>query len=287
MTIGYLLAVLTGICFGIQGVYAKWISRDIPAIFLAWITFAFTVPFLGILVISSGIPEIQWQPFLLATLTSFCVNVIAWYLFFRALQLSPIYLTMPFTALTPLFLIPVSFLLLGEFPNVQGGLGVGCIILGAYGLHLRSGDLVEPIRALFREKGTRLMMIVALIWSISATVEKVAVLNSSPVFYGLVIHLLLAVAYLPLIVWRHGERLRALQRDWKKFSGMGLISAAVVVFQFTALQYLLVSYVIAFKRAGILISVLLGYVVFREAGVLRNLVFSALMVAGATLIMLS
>ncbi len=287
MTIGFLLAVLTGVCFGLQGVYAKWISRDMPAIFLAWITFAFTVPFLGILVVSSGIPEVHWPPFFLATFTSFCVNVVAWYLFFRALQLSPIYLTMPFTAFTPLFLIPVSFFLLGEMPSFLGGIGVGCIILGAYGLHLRSGNLVAPIRALFRERGTRLMMIVALIWSVSATVEKVAVLNSSPVFYGLVIHLLLAVAYLPLIVWRHRDRLQTLWQDWKTFTGMGLISAAVVVFQFTALQYLLVSYVIAFKRAGILISVMLGYVVFREGDLLRNLIFTALMVAGATLIMLS
>ncbi len=287
MTIGYLLAILTGISFGVQGVYAKYISRNLPAVFLSWITFAFTVPFLVVLVLYDGIPAVNWEPFLWSTFTSFTVNLMAWYLFFRALQLSPLYLTMPFTAFTPLFLIPVSLVLLGESPTFQGVLGIFFIILGAYGLQLRSRHWLEPFRALFREKGTRLMMMVALVWSVSATVEKVAVLNSSPVFYGMVIHVLLATAYLPVILWKHPERFLALKREKGKFTLMGLISAAVVLFQFSALTHLYVSYVIAFKRAGVLVSVLLGYIVFRENHILRNLLFTSLMVGGAALILLS
>jgi len=54
---------------------------------------------------------------------------------------------------------------------------------------------------------------------------------------------------------------------------------------FYALLHLFVSYVIAFKRAGVLVSVLLGYLLFREKGVIRHLLFSLLMILGAYLIM--
>jgi drug/metabolite transporter (DMT)-like permease len=284
MTTGYLLAILTGLFFGLQGTYGKVLGKRFSPAMLTWATFAFAAPFIFLLLVYRGLPHIVWADFLWSTTVSFVVNVVAWNLFFRALSLSPLYLTMPFTALTPLFVVPVAFVILGELPGVNGLIGIILIITGAYGLHFKSGDLLKPFKSLFREKGTRYMLIVAIIWTISATVEKVAILSSSPEFYGLAIHLLLAAAYSPY-VYKKGN-LEDVRTHAPKLAVLGLISTAVVICQFTALKYLYVSYVIAFKRAGVIVSVLLGYILFGEERIVKNLSFTVLMIIGAALLII-
>jgi drug/metabolite transporter (DMT)-like permease len=284
MTTGYLLAILTGLFFGLQGTYGKSLGKQFSPAMLTWATFAFAVPFILLLLLYRGIPHIAWPDFLWSTTVSFLVNVVAWNLFFRALSLSPLFLTMPFTSLTPLFLVPVAFVILGELPGVHGLIGILLIITGAYGLHFESGSPLKPFQSLFREKGTRYMLIVAIIWALSATVEKVAILSSSPEFYGLAIHLLLAAAYSPYVCQR--DRLRDVRTHIPKLAVLGLISTALVICQFTALKYLYVSYVIAFKRAGVIVSVLLGYILFGEKRIARNLTLTVLMIIGAAFLMI-
>ncbi len=286
MAYGFLFAVLTGVFFGLQGTFGKFISKGLPASFLTWATFAFTAPFVILLLTITGIPEIGWAQFSWSTLTSFVVNVIAWNLFFRALSASPLYLTMPFTAFTPLFLIPMGFIILGELPGVYGLVGILLIISGAYAIHLQSKNIFQPLLSVLREKGSRFMLVVAAIWSISSSVEKVAILNSSPQFYAVIIHLLLGTAYFPVVYFRHRHLLQELPHHLLKFFIMGAISGLLVIFQFTALIYLDVSYVIAFKRAGVIVSVFLGFLFFGESKIVKNLIATTVIVSGALFIIL-
>jgi drug/metabolite transporter (DMT)-like permease len=281
---GYLLAILTGIFFGLQGTYGKVISAKYSARFATWATFTFSLPFVLVFLWYSGIPPIVWKDFLPATLVSFIINIFAWNLFYRALKSSSLSNTMPFTAFTPLFLIPVAFLWLGEIPDIKGIAGILFIILGAYGIHLQSRNLLEPFINLFKDKGSRLMLLVALIWSVSATAEKVAVLSSSQFFYGSVILLLLSLAYFPLILKERKEV--ALGKNLPNLFLLGLISGLLMVFQFTALKYLYASYVIAFKRSGIIVSVFLGVILFKEKNALKNIISSILMIVGVFLILI-
>jgi uncharacterized membrane protein len=65
---------------------------------------------------------------------------------------------------------------------------------------------------------------------------------------------------------------------------LGLIMGLLIFFQFTALKHMLVSYVIAFKRAGVLVSVLLGVAFFGEKSPVKNLFCTAMMVLGLFLL---
>jgi drug/metabolite transporter (DMT)-like permease len=193
---------------------------------------------------------------------------------------------MPFTAFTPLFLVPIAFLILGEFPDLKGIFGIILIILGAYGLHAGSGNLLTPFKNIFANKGSRYMLIVAILWSFTATLEKVAVLSSSAAFYGITIGILLSAAYFPYIFYFHREDVKNIPLKFKKLFIIGIITGAMVIFQFSAYEYLLASYVIAFKRAGVIVSVFLGYVLFREENIIKNMTFTTLMIIGVTLIMI-
>ena len=283
MITGYFLAVLTGIFYGLQGVVGKWVVKHASPLASAWAVTVFTVPFLLILLITQGIPPLNPQPFWNATITSFGINLIAWQLFFRSLQLSSLAQTMPYTALTPLFILPISYILLGEWPSIPGIGGILLIIIGAFGLQIPPGQWRLSRRHLFTDPGTRLMILVAFLWSISATVEKIAVLNSSPLFYGVVINTLLGGTFSILFI-RQRQRSQDPPIQWGGFGLLGLVSALMIWVQFYALKYLYVSYVIAFKRAGVLVSVLLGYWIFHEKGIVHHLLFTAAMVLGVYLI---
>ena len=281
----FIFAILTGIFFGLQGTYSKILTKRISPTLLTWGIFTFTLPYLLLFLLFDGIPEITWKDFWWSTTVSLLVNVLAWNLFFRALKESDLAHTMPFTSFTPLFLIPVAYFLLGEMPDRKGILGILLIISGGYGIHLESKNLLKPFKSLLYNKGTRLMLIVSFIWSISATVEKVAVLSSSQVFYGVTIQFFLSLAYLPYLMHNKAQKTDIVKKNLPGLFLLGLISGLLILFQFTALKYLFVSYVIAFKRAGIIISVFLGIIIFKEKNPLKNILCALIIVSGVFLLL--
>jgi uncharacterized membrane protein len=76
-------------------------------------------------------------------------------LYFRALQVSPLSLCIPFLAFTPIFLIPTGFVMLGELPPAAKLLGVVLVVIGSVVLHRRLFALgwMAPFKAIVEEKG--------------------------------------------------------------------------------------------------------------------------------------
>ncbi|GAB4337442.1 MAG: hypothetical protein Kow0037_20220 [Calditrichia bacterium] len=284
---GYVFAILTGVFFGLQGFVSKIVGRNMPPQILSWAMFTFSLPVLTSLLIYTGIPQIDWPKFLFGLSISFVVNIIAWHLFFKALQMGDIAHTMPFTAFTPVFLIPVSYFMIGELPNQLGFAGIVLIFIGGFVIHLKSDNLLEPLRALFSHRGTRIMLFVAFIWSFSATGEKIAVLASSQTFYGFAIVFAISLFYSLYFFKQRARLLNIIQMNWKGLIILGVVSGLGFLFQFTALKALLVSYVIAFKRAGVIVSVIMGILFFNEKNALKNTLATLIMVAGVFLLILS
>jgi drug/metabolite transporter (DMT)-like permease len=280
----YVFPVLTGIFFGLQGSYSKALTGRMPPLLLTWGMFAFTVPYLLFLLVIEGVPVVDWREFGWALGVSALGNLLAWYLFFRAIKESALAHTMPFTAFTPVFLIPVAYVLFAEMPDRSGALGIALIVAGAYGIHLRSNRFLEPFRMLYQNRGTRLMLVTALIWSVTATVDKAAVLASSQAFYGFSIDLILAILYVPYLLKHREMNGRLVKENLGGLLLLGLITGLLTIFQFTALKHVFVSYVIAFKRSGVLVSVILGALLFGEGDLGKNLVCTALMVVGMFLL---
>ena len=124
---------------------------------IAWVRLGFAVPLFFIALPSIAIPSIDatfWGVILLLPL-----EITAIILYVKA---SPLSLAVPFLALTPIFLLVASFLILGEFPDKSGVLGIFLIAIGAYllNIHTRTQSFWEPIRAILKEKGKILMIVV-------------------------------------------------------------------------------------------------------------------------------
>lgn len=233
----------------------------------------------------SSPPPALGQSFWLALLVSGGVNALASTLIARAVHASDLSIVSPLQTLTPVFMIGTGFLFLSEIPRPLGIVGVIVVAAGSYMLRLdvRRISWLEPIRALARDRGARLMLVVALIFAVSGAVDKVGVQASTPFFWGFALNAAIAAVLLPLALLRRAAR----PRHWQAVLLAGVLMAITIGAQMSALPLTLAAYVIAVKRTGVLFSVLSGGVVFREAGLRTRLAGAAIMIAGVVLITLS
>ncbi|WP_428564924.1 MAG: EamA family transporter [Solidesulfovibrio sp. DCME] len=207
---------------------------------------------------------------------------VTYWLYGLALKAGDLSLTLPMLAFTPLFLLVTSPLTVGEFPEPGGLCGIALVVGGAYVLNLRERrhGLLGPIRALVTNAGSRLMLAVAVIWSIGANIDKLGLAESSPLFWGASVYTATTLALAVGMARRWPAPPGRFFRVTWPLAVAGLLEAVGIVCQMQALPLTQVSYVIAVKRLSIVFGVLLGAAVFREPDLRHRLPGALLMVAG-------
>lgn len=216
------------------------------------------------------------------------LEVIATLLYMKALKVSHLSLSIPFLAFTPVLMIFTGWVLLGEALNCWGILGTLLIAGGSYILSLGMAHqgFWAPLKALARESGPRLMLTVAVIYSCTASLFKVAILHSQATFFGASYLLALTVVMLagyPLTTAK-------LRPAFKSHVGWGVALGFAIAVSVLSLAHGLTrapaTYLIAVKRLSLLISVVLGGLWLKERPFLPRLAGAALMCAGVILIAL-
>jgi drug/metabolite transporter (DMT)-like permease len=274
-------AILTAFFESLKDVSSKHGLRKIDEYIVTWVSIVFSALFLIPLLLLTKIPALNAQ-FWVALLIGGSLNVISFILYIKAIKVSDLSLTVPIVTLTPLFLLVTSPLIVHESPSITDAIGVFMIVVGSYVLNLRerSRGYFAPLRSILREKGSRLMLMVAFIWSITSNFDKVGVVNSSPLFWSTALYLFLAIGIFPIVLYKSRHHLDQLLPNVKVLATIGLFHALAISFQMIAVTYALVTQVIAVKRTSALISVLFGHFLFKESGLQERLAGAAIMVAG-------
>lgn len=254
---------------------------------ILWLRIVIALPFLLAPLLFIPIPPIG-REFYTATLFALPLEALAALLYIRALKLSPLSLTLPLLAFTPVFLLVVPHLLLGERLSAAGTLGILCVAFGSYLLNLGEfkNGLLAPFRAIGREPGARCMLTVALIFSITSTLGKQAITASSPLFFSAVYYPLLLLLLTPVVLRKAGSDLREISTNgtFRAALAPGLSDSVMILSHMVAVSLAPVAYMIAVKRSSLLMGVLYGHFLFREPGVRHRLPGAALMLAGVALI---
>lgn len=218
------------------------------------------------------------------------LEVLAMVMYVIAIRDSALALTLPYMAFTPVFTILVAWLLLGEQVSPQGLVGVLLVTLGAYALNLEHARLSEPrswltpFIAIFRRRGSRLMLGVALIYSITSVQGKGAMQYMDGMEFGAFYFLMVGMLTLAVFAAREPRSVRVLLRPSLGAIIVAALMAAMVVTHFLALEKTETAYMISVKRTSILFGVLFGAVLFGDRRLWRHLGASAVMVAGVALI---
>ncbi len=279
---GLVLAFGVAVLESLKDALGKVATRSIPVASLLVL-----YKLVGLLVVLPfALPHFAHLPWgrLLPILTlNALLNAAAFYLYLRAIALSPLSLSVPMLSFSPVFLLLTSRLILGEGVPLPGKLGVGLVALGSYVLNV--GDarygLLRPLLSLLREPGSRRMLLVAAIWSITANLDRIGVGLAKPIVWVALMSGAVALLLLPLAL-----PLR-LERGQLKFPvAMGAADGVSAALQMWAILLAPVPYVISIKRTSILLSSVLGLLLFGEGRVWERVMGASLMFIGAVLIVL-
>jgi drug/metabolite transporter (DMT)-like permease len=215
------------------------------------------------------------------------LEILAMWLYMQAIRDCPLSLTLPYLAFTPVFNVLTGYLFLGETVTWSGFAGIFLVVCGAWLLNVDSGhkwQVLAPFRAITRERGSRLMLMTAAIYSLTSVMGKGALQYTTPGFFGPFYFVVLGVSAAIVFSSRDLRSWRALGRHPWAHLGVGAFMAAMVVAHFYAIAHIEVAYMIAVKRTSLLFGMLYGAWLFGETGLTRNLAAGVLMVLGVFLV---
>jgi drug/metabolite transporter (DMT)-like permease len=263
----------------------KALATDNDTYLVAWVRIGYAVPFLIFILPFIDIPELD-NIFFIVTFVLIPLEITALILYMKAISISPLSLTLPFLSLTPVFLIGTSHIILGESPNKTGLMGIILVVIGAYllNIHTIKRGILEPLKAVGKEKGSVLMIIVAFIFSITANFGKVAVQHSSPIFFSVFYSILLSAFLFLIVSFKTKRVLTKIVSQPLLFLFIGIAMAIMIITHLKAISLVEVSYMISVKRLSLLIGVIYGAVFFKETNIKERLLGSSVMVMGVVLI---
>ena len=278
------LSILTAFFESLKDVFSKKSLKELDSSLVAFVTMAMAAVVLMPMLWVTGVPTLG-RDFGAAIVIGGTLNVVAYSLYVKAIQISDLSLITPLSALTPLFLLVTSPLIVQEVPTMWDGVGVFLVVIGSYVLNLRSdrSNYLAPLKAMVMNKGSRMMMMVAFIWSITSTFDKIGVRNSSPLFWAIALFGFIALGILPLVLFNRSTQpisLTAVRRNWKLLLLAGVANGIAVGSQMFAVSIAPVAQVIAVKRMSSLFSVGFGVWIFGEKGWRERLLGAVIMVSG-------
>ena len=275
------LAILTAFFESLKDVFSKKSLSFLDEYLVACAGMAIAALSLLPILAIVGIPKLG-PNFWLALTIGGSLNVVAYTLYVKAIRLADLSLMSPLSTLTPLFLLITSPLIVKEVPTIYDAFGVFLIVIGSYVLNLNAAadGFFGPLRSIFRNKGTRMMVMVAFIWSITSTFDKVGVMNSSPIFWAIVLFGFIGLGILPLVILKSKNPIQGIRSHWRLLLAAGVANGIGVGCQMVAVGMVAVTQVIAVKRMSSLISVGFGYFVFGEKGIRERLLGAGIMVMG-------
>ncbi len=222
---------------------------------------------------------------------SVILNTAANLLFMEAVRLSPLSLTVPFLALTPVFTTLLGIPLLGEVPGFLQWAGVAIVVIGALQLNLGSARSAAPRaawRAFLSEPGSLLMVIVSLCWSLAMPLDKLALVHADVATHGFVLNAGVAVGVLAfMILRREMAGLWTVSRAWMLVAAAVLVSVIGLGLLLLSLAHLWVAVAETLRRGfGSISALILGRWMFHEPITAAKVIGIVLMSAGVALILL-
>ena len=294
-----LLSILTAFLESLKDVFSKKGLETFDEYIIAWSLRILTLLFLFPLIFFIKLPSIG-DRFWLALIVGGTLNVCTTILYMKAIKYSDLSITVPMVTFTPVFLLITSPIIVGEFPEMLGLLGVLLIVSGSYILNIKhwKRGVMAPFQALIKEKGPRLMLVVAFIWSITSNFDKVGIQNSSVLFWILAINCYSTLLLTPIVVFNSRRKKKVSKgsrskgnpasiKNLKKLLPIGFFAALRSVSQMLAINLTLVAYVISIKRTSVLFSIVFAYLIFKEKGIRERISGAILMILGVCLITLS
>lgn len=281
----FLLSLLTALAAASQDAWVKKFFSTYNAYEMVVLPMIFSLPLLIFAFFFVEVPKLD-NTFTTCFLLSLPLNALCLVCYMKAIKISPLSLTLPYLAFSPVFMILTGFLFLGEKPEISGITGIITICAGAYILNL--GDNLKhffsPFKAILNEKGSQLMLLVALLFSILAPIGKKAIIHSSPAFFSYSFFIVLT--FFLILCFFHKINFKNIFKQPLRGVVAGVFLFCHIIFHGFAVSMINVTYMISVKRLSIIFGILYGRLFFGEKNTIIRSIGAIIMIAGAVLITL-
>jgi len=280
------LSLLTALAASSQDAWCKKFFSHLNLYEMAMYPMLYSLPMFAMALPFIPVPPGLDMTFLWCLVVSIPLNSVAFLLYIKAIRISPLSLTLPYLAFTPGFMVFTGYVFLNELPNIWGIAGILVICGGSYILNIVPGkwSFLEPLKAVLREPGSRLMLINSFLFSFGAVIGKKGILHSSPLFFTLSFFCALNL-FLFLFLLSIGKiHVKVFQDAPLKGIFTGSLVFMHVICHGWAISLTKAAYMIAVKRLSVMFGILYGRLLFKEENMAFRLGGAVLMLAGTLLI---
>ncbi len=211
-------------------------------------------------------------------------------LFIVAIRRSPLSLMVPLLALVPVVTLLLGGLTLGEWPSFRQTIGIVLIAAGLFALFQAPSaqfGAASAWRAMRAERGTAPMIAVVLLWSATPALDKICLAYTSAGMHSLI---QVGAIWSVLLVWtlyRRPSSLRISREAIQPVGGSAVAGALGYLVQLFAYSVAMVALIEILKRTvGLLGSMLLGWLRFREPLTPAKIMGIVIIAAGLPLVMI-
>lgn len=209
-------------------------------------------------------------------------------LYFKALKITPMSFCIPYLAFTPIFLIVTGNLMLGELPPWTKIVGVVLVVIGSLVMNreLFAIGWFAPVKAIFTNRGSLYMLIDGFILALTNPIDKKLVVMSDAFTQAFAYGVLLCGFFAMLALVQKSNWTSPLRTVPGWLVVGGIFDSSALLLQFSSLPFMPVVITITIKRAGIILAVLLGWLIFKETDITDRLIAACVMAAGALILYL-
>ena len=287
----FYFALLSAISLAFADAFAKKYFQDSSAWDMLLIRFLMPGLLLLPVTLLGSYPSLD-SPFWFWIAALMPMEILAMLLYSLAIRDSALHLTLPYLAFTPVFNVITGNLILGESVASDKLLGILLVVFGAYLLNSKKQamthpkHLLLPFKAIVSEKGSRLMLITAVIYSLTSVLGKGALQYVEPAHFGAFYFALLGGASALLVLVVRPASYRVLYQKPGRVMVVAVFMAIMVFVHFLAIALVEVAYMITVKRTSLLFGIILGAVMFSEKNLAQHFIAGMIMVIGVGVILI-
>jgi len=281
----FFLSLFSAIFTALNDVISKYYFSTYSAYEMALIRLLYAFPLLFTYLIIMDTPSLD-PIFWISVFLALPLEVAAFLTYMEAIRSAPLSLCIPFLSFTPAFMIFTGNLILGEKVSSFGIIGILLIVIGSYILNISDikREIMGPFRSIFRIKGTRLMLLTAAIYSITATLGKLAINHSNPQFFATFYFTVLSIIFFSIWPFRRNAKIDIIIK--RPFASVlsGVVTSAMIFSHVFAIKLIEAACMISVKRSSLLFGVLFGAIFFKEKEIGKRFIGASIMMSGVIII---
>lgn len=281
----FIYALLGAVGKAYSGFFRKKMAGSISAAMFMWVSYSLMLlallPFM-VTRMNEIIDMLLYAP-LIVFGAAFSL-MLATQMNLEALKREELSYTAPLNAFVPIFTLIIAAAFLSETPPRFGVLGIGSIVIGAYFINLKPGQLkwYEPLTHLVKSAGAQLSIGVAFGYAVNTVFMKLLSNQGYDPFTIMFAITLLGWCLLVHIPFVKRDELRAVSQSSKAvIFGAAASSFAGGFFHILAIAGTFASYAVGVRRLEMLFAVLLGWHYLKETNIRNKLIGSFCMIIGA------